>query len=79
MTAKGREPGINEDQGQAWTGRSWMSKPGTFGAMTTILDVPSQGWPKRSVLNGLTGDSRTATGKMANQAETILNSSAHQS
>ena len=58
MTAPHREPGMDEDQGQARTRGAWMLKPNAFDAMTAILDVPTQRRRKPSGYDGLTGDCR---------------------
>ena len=58
MTATRRDAELVKDQSQSRTGRSWMLKPGAFGAMTAILDVLSQRRLKPSGHNGLTDDWR---------------------
>ena len=67
MTAPRREPGMDEDQGQARTRGAWMLKPNAFGAMTANLDVPAQRRRKPSGYDGLPNPD---TCKMANQTET---------
>ena len=47
-----------EDQCQARTGRSRMLKPGTFGAMTTMLDVSTRRRREPCGYKGLTGHRR---------------------
>ena len=58
MTGMGREAELVKDLGQAGSETSGVLNPGAFGAMTAILDVPSQRRRKPSGHNGFTGDCR---------------------
>ena len=58
MTRVGREAELIKEQRQARPWRSGILVPGDFGALTAILDVPSQFRRKPSSHNGLTGDCR---------------------
>ena len=58
MTATRREPGVDADRRQARTAWSGTLIPGTFGAMTAILEVQLRRRRKPNGHKGLKGDCR---------------------